>query len=170
MEQINTTSFWNKAYQFALSVAKTRLDRNDQFWVEDVAQNAVIKAFQSFNQFDQQKGSFNTWLNTITRNLCFDFSKRKEKEMFRIGEDINIADRKEEEQDEIYQKEAQIIQMEQAMRMLSHQDKTMLWMKYYENASSRMISNKLEVQEACVPMYVKRARKKLEMKMHQISA
>ncbi len=42
--------------------------------------------------------------------------------------------------------------------------KMMLWMKYYENASSRMISNQLHVQEACVPMYVKRARKKWKKK------
>ncbi len=170
MEKGFTTSFWNKAYQFALNVAKSRLDRNDQFWVQDVAQNAVIKAFQSYNQFDQHKGSFNTWLSTITRNLCFDFSKRKEKEMFRIGEEMNYADRIEEDQEDVYQKEAQIIQMEHAMNLLSHQDKTMLWMKYYENASSRMISSKLNVQEACVPMYVKRARKKLHEKMMKFSA
>jgi len=90
--------------------------------------------------------------------------------MFRIGEEMNYAERIEEDQEDVYHKEAQIIQMEQAMNLLNHQDKTMLWMKYYENSSSRLISNKLNIQEACVPVYVKRARKKLHEKIIKFSA
>lgn len=170
MESINTSSFWNKAYQSALQMAKSKLDVQDQFWVEDIAQNAVVKAFLQFEKFDSSKGSFTNWLLTITKNLCFDFSKRKEKSFLK-KEDTSlfseIADY--DLQDKVLLEE-KYENLEKCISELKENDRKIIVMKYYNKASSRDIANETHIPEANIPVYMKRVKLKLFDKMTKISA
>ncbi len=170
MESINTSSFWNKAYQSALQMAKSKLDVQDQFWVEDIAQNAVVKAFLQFEKFDSSKGSFTNWLLTITKNLCFDFSKRKEKSFLK-KEDTSlfseIADY--DLQDKVLLEE-KYENLEKCISELKENDRKIIIMKYYNKASSRDIANETHIPEANIPVYMKRVKLKLFDKMTKISA
>ncbi len=170
MKAIHTTSFWDYAYKSALKMAKSKLDTNDQFWVEDIVQNALIKAFLQFDKFDNTKGSFINWLLVITKNICFDFSKRKEKNYF-VNDDISsFSDEYDLEMDDKFQQELLFINLENCMEQLNEKDKKMIYMKYYKGASSRTISYETNIPEANIPMYMKRAKKKLHDKMLKISA
>lgn len=170
MESINTSSFWNKAYQSALQMAKSKLDVQDQFWVEDIAQNAVVKAFLQFEKFDSSKGSFTNWLLTITKNLCFDFSKRKEKSFLK-KEDTSlfseIADY--DLQDKVLLEE-KYENLEKCISELKENDRKIIVMKYYKKASSRDIAKETKIPEANIPVYMKRVKLKLFDKMTKISA
>ena len=170
MESINTSSFWNKAYQSALQMAKSKLDVQDQFWVEDIAQNAVVKAFLQFEKFDSSKGSFTNWLLTITKNLCFDFSKRKEKSFLK-KEDTSlfseIADY--DLQDKVLLEE-KYENLEKCISELKENDRKIIVMKYYNKASSRDIAKETQIPEANIPVYIKRVKLKLYDKMTKISA
>ncbi|SDF44137.1 RNA polymerase sigma-70 factor, ECF subfamily [Mucilaginibacter pineti] len=44
---------------------------------EDILQQTFIKIWDSFHQYDQQKGRLYTWMINIARNLCFDELRKK---------------------------------------------------------------------------------------------
>jgi RNA polymerase sigma factor (sigma-70 family) len=170
MGTILTSSFWEKAYKTALQVAKSKLDEQDQFWVEDIAQNAIIKAFVQFEKFDNSKGSFTTWLITITKNLCFDFMKRKEKSLFNKVELQTFANVSDDGIESKILQEIQYTKLEKSLEQLKEKEKKMIIMKYYQNASSRDISLETNILEQNVPMYVKRINKKLFLSFEAKSA
>ncbi len=43
---------------------------------EDLTQEVFLKLYRSLASFDPEKGSFNTWLTTLTRNLLVDYFRR----------------------------------------------------------------------------------------------
>ena len=170
MESINTSSFWNKAYQSALQMAKSKLDAQDQFWVEDIAQNAVLKAFLQFEKFDSTKGSFTNWLLTITKNLCFDFSKRKEKSLYKREDTALVSEIADYEIADKLKLEEKYEKLEKSLSELKDNDRKIIVMKYYKKASSRDIAKETQIPEANIPVYIKRVKLKLYDKMTKISA
>lgn len=170
MRTIGNSSFWDKAYKSALQMAKSKLDEQDQFWVEDIAQNAIMKAFLQFEKFDSAKGNFTTWLLTITKNLCFDFMKRKEKTVFKREEMGQYSDLIDDGVEMKIVQENQFLTLEKSLSQLNEKDQKMIVMKYYQNASSRDISKEIQIPEANIPVYMKRAKLKLHEKMIKISA
>jgi RNA polymerase sigma factor (sigma-70 family) len=170
MRTIGNSSFWDNAYKSALQMAKSKLDEQDQFWVEDIAQNAIMKAFLQFEKFDSTKGNFTTWLLTITKNLCFDFMKRKEKVVFKREEMGQYSDLIDDGVEMKIVQENQLLTLEKSLSLLNEKDQKMIVMKYYQNASSRDISKEIQIPEANIPVYMKRAKLKLHEKMIKISA
>jgi RNA polymerase sigma-70 factor (ECF subfamily) len=49
---------------------------NSQSEAEDLTQEAFLKMFRNMGSFDPAKGSFTTWLTTLTRNLLVDNYRR----------------------------------------------------------------------------------------------
>ena len=43
---------------------------------EDITQDVFIKVFRNLASFDQEKGSFQTWITTLTRNMLVDNYRR----------------------------------------------------------------------------------------------
>lgn len=170
MESINTSSFWNKAYHSALQMAKTKLDVQDQFWVEDIAQNAVVKAFLQFEKFDSSKGSFTNWLLTITKNLCYDYSKRKEKSFFKKEDTSLFSEIADYDLEDRLLLEEKYENLEKCISELKENDRKIIVMKYYKKASSRDIAKETKIPEANIPVYSKRVKLKLFNKMTKISA
>ena len=167
----NSNNFnWNNAFNLALNMAKSKLDERDQFWVEDIAQNAVIKAFLQMDKFDDSRGNFSSWMLTITKNLCFDFTKRKEKRVIYRGEELEFPLTDDDEIEGKIELEKRILHLEKGMNELNERDRKIVSMKYFNNATSREISNETKIAESNVPMYAKRANLKLHEKMMKFSA
>ena len=49
---------------------------NDATEAEDITQDVFLKVYRNLNSFDTSKGSFQTWITTLTRNLLVDNYRR----------------------------------------------------------------------------------------------
>ena len=67
-----------------------RMIRNKED-VQDLTQEAFIKAFNSLEKFDKQF-SFSTWLFKIATNNCIDYLRKKKLNTFSIDKDIGTED------------------------------------------------------------------------------
>ncbi len=72
---------FNIAYKFVGNVEEA----------EDLTQDVFIKVFRSLGTFDR-RANFQTWLYSVTRNLCIDHyrSLRKEREALNRDLDVNV--------------------------------------------------------------------------------
>src|SRR5213079_3171415 len=76
--------YWRKVF----NVAYKFVGRHDQ--AEDLTQDIFLKIFKSLDTFDR-RANFQTWLISISRNLCIDHyrSVRKERETIDRGVDAS---------------------------------------------------------------------------------
>src|SRR5207247_8516878 len=82
-EQI-VRQYWRKVF----NVAYKFVGKHDE--AEDLTQDMFLKIFKSLDTFDR-RANFQTWLISISRNLCIDHyrSVRKERETIDRGVDAN---------------------------------------------------------------------------------
>src|SRR5205807_5263748 len=75
---------WRKVF----NVAYKFVGRHDE--AEDLTQDIFLKVFKSLRTFDR-RANFQTWLISVSRNLCIDYyrSVRKERETIDRGVDAN---------------------------------------------------------------------------------
>jgi RNA polymerase sigma-70 factor (ECF subfamily) len=72
---------FNVAYKF--------VGRHDE--AEDLTQDVFLKVFKSLATFDR-RANFQTWLVSVSRNLCIDHYRSVRKERETIDRDVNAAD------------------------------------------------------------------------------
>jgi RNA polymerase sigma factor (sigma-70 family) len=48
----------------------------DRTWAEDIAQDALLRAWHRASSFDSERGSLTTWVLAITRNVALDALRR----------------------------------------------------------------------------------------------
>jgi RNA polymerase sigma-70 factor, ECF subfamily len=58
---------------------------------EDLSQDVFIKLFKSLDSFDR-RANFQTWLVSVSRNLCIDHYRSVRKERETIARDVDTAD------------------------------------------------------------------------------
>src|SRR6187549_3423161 len=76
--------YWRKVF----NVAYKFVGKHDE--AEDLTQDIFLKIFRSLDTFDR-RANFQTWLISVSRNLCIDHyrSVRKEREMIDRGVDTD---------------------------------------------------------------------------------
>src|SRR6266567_7296594 len=72
---------FNVAYKF--------VGRHDE--AEDLTQDIFLKIFKSLDTFDR-RANFQTWLISVSRNLCIDHYRSVRKERETIDRDVDAAD------------------------------------------------------------------------------
>ncbi len=72
---------FNVAYKF--------VGRHDE--AEDLTQDVFLKIYKSLGTFDR-RANFQTWLVSVSRNLCIDHYRSVRKEREAIDRDVNAAD------------------------------------------------------------------------------
>src|SRR5207247_3820911 len=77
--------YWRKVF----NVAYKFVGRHDE--AEDLAQDIFLKVFKSLDTFDR-RANFQTWLISVSRNLCIDHYRRVRKERATIDRDVDAAD------------------------------------------------------------------------------
>ena len=73
---------WRKVF----NVAYKFVGRHDE--AEDLAQDIFLKVFKSLDTFDR-RANFQTWLISVSRNLCIDHYRSTRKEREAINRDID---------------------------------------------------------------------------------
>ena len=76
---------WRKVF----NVAYKFVGRHDE--AEDLAQDIFLKIFRSLDTFDR-RANFQTWLISISRNLCIDYYRSSKKERRTIDRDVDAND------------------------------------------------------------------------------
>src|SRR6476469_8988231 len=74
--------YWRKVFNIAYKF----VGKHDA--AEDLAQDIFLKIFKSLNTFDR-RANFQTWLISISRNLCIDHYRSVRKERETIDRDVD---------------------------------------------------------------------------------
>ena len=77
--------YWRKVF----NVAYKFVGRHDE--AEDLTQDIFLKVFKSLATFDR-RANFQTWLISVSRNLCIDHYRSVRKERETIDRDVNADD------------------------------------------------------------------------------
>src|SRR5690349_24476272 len=83
-EQI-VRQYWRKVF----NVAYKFVGKHDE--AEDLAQDIFLKIFKSLDTFDR-RANFQTWMISISRNLCIDHYRSVRKERQTIARDVDSND------------------------------------------------------------------------------
>ena len=76
---------WRKVF----NVAYKFVGKHDE--AEDLTQDIFLKIFKALNTFDR-RANFQTWIISISRNLCIDHYRSVRKERQTIARDVDTAD------------------------------------------------------------------------------
>ncbi|KAB1159876.1 sigma-70 family RNA polymerase sigma factor [Tenacibaculum aiptasiae] len=143
-------------FTLALKMLKSREE------AEEISQDTFIKAFKNLNKF-KGEAKFSTWLYKIGYRACLD-NLKKNKEKYKTGtiDEITINKIKSTEGilEGIERKErAEIINT--CMMSLPEDERSILWMFYFEELSLKEIIELTEFSESNVKVKLHRARKRL---------
>jgi len=76
---------WRKVF----NVAYKFVGKHDE--AEDLSQDIFLKIFKALNTFDR-RANFQTWIVSISRNLCIDHYRSVRKERQTVARDVDMAD------------------------------------------------------------------------------
>jgi RNA polymerase sigma-70 factor (ECF subfamily) len=138
--------YWDMVYRIALNYYGNKSD------AEDTAQDVMFKCWQSVKHFDSDEHARH-WLIRVTINRCKSvlrgFWRKNQISQDEIP-DTAVWDNK--EQRELYS----------AVMTLPEQHRTVLYLHYYEELTTREIAETLGQSEAHIRTRLSRARKKLK--------
>jgi len=145
--------------------------------VEDLTQEAFIKAFQSLHNFNEEF-AFSTWLYKIATNNCIDYIRKKKLQTFSIDKPVESKDGEYgyEIPDTTFEPDRWLIQgqksriLEDAINALPEKYRQVILMRHVEDKEYQEIADELDLPLGTVKAHIFRAReilyKKLKKKIH----
>jgi len=139
----------------------------DQNQVEDIVQEAFMKAFKNLESYDTSY-AFSTWLYRITTNHTIDFLRKKKLKTTSIhnpiktkeGEmEIEISGERQTDRDIIRKERKQIIN--NAIQNLPDKYRVVIEMRHLQELSYQEISKELDLPLGTVKAHIFRAREML---------
>ncbi len=136
--------------------------------VEDLAQEAFIKAFQSLASFNEEF-AFSTWLFKIASNNCIDYIRKRKLQTFSIDKPIASGDGEFsfEIPDSTYEPDREIIAgqrtklLNEAISSLPPRYRTVILMRHTEEKDYAEIAKELKLPIGTVKAHIFRAREML---------
>ncbi|HTX19242.1 MAG TPA: sigma-70 family RNA polymerase sigma factor [Bacteroidota bacterium] len=136
--------------------------------VEDLAQEAFIKAFQSLSSFNEEF-AFSTWLFKIATNNCIDYIRKRKLQTFSIDKPIESSDGEFsfEIPDTSYEPDRDLIAsqrtrlLDQAIKDLPPKYRVVIFMRHSEEKDYAEIAKELRLPIGTVKAHIFRAREML---------
>ena len=145
-------------------IAYTFTGRHDE--AEDLTQDVFVKVFRSLGTFDR-RANFQTWLVSVSRNLCIDYyrSVRREREAIDPGADPATLAPIEPSPGPVAQLEAQdrARLLRQALSDLAPTLRTAVVLRDLQELSYQEIADRLGVPEGTVKSRINRGRSELAL-------
>jgi RNA polymerase sigma-70 factor (ECF subfamily) len=150
----------------------------DREQVEDLTQEAFIKAFASLKSFNEEF-AFSTWLYKIATNNCIDYIRKKKLQMFSIDKPVESRDGDFtfELPDDSYEADRELISdqratmLHEAIEQLPEKYRTVIRLRHVEERSYEEIARHLKLPIGTVKAHIFRARellyKQLRRKIRQ---
>jgi len=156
-----------KKYQGAISHLIARMI-GYQPDVEDLTQEAFIKAFQSLASFNNEF-AFSTWLYKIASNNCIDYLRKRRLKTFSIDKPILTADGEQhfdipdgsQLPDKVLLQSQQTTTIQQAIDALPDKYKLVIELRHQKEKSYEDIAEELDLPLGTVKAHIFRARELL---------
>ena len=141
---------------------------HDKHHVEDLTQEAFIKAFHSLASFNEEY-AFSTWLYKIAANNSIDYIRRRKLQTFSIDKPIEAKDTDYafELPDETYETDKEMIStqraamLNEAIKNLPEKYRRVIHLRHVEEKSYEEIAEELRLPIGTVKAHIFRAREML---------
>ena len=145
---------FNVAYKF--------VGRHDE--AEDLTQDVFLKVFKSLATFDR-RANFQTWLVSVSRNLCIDHYRSVRKERETINRDVNADDLSPQSVEisaHVALERLDLAQeLRRALQLLPETLRTAVVMRDIQELSYQEIADRLRLPEGTVKSRINRGRHEL---------
>lgn len=135
----------------------------DNDTAEDLTQDTFFKAWRSLGTYDVKKGSFQTFLFVIARNVVIDHQRKKKPLFLNLEKIAELPSAENLEQNLVIKGEAKGIH--RLVNRLGGFDKQILVLRYFEEFSMAEIAKMTSKKEGAIRVRIHRALKKLKSKM-----
>jgi RNA polymerase sigma-70 factor (ECF subfamily) len=156
---------WRKVF----NVAYKFVGKHDE--AEDLTQDIFLKIFKALNTFDR-RANFQTWIISISRNLCIDHYRSVRKERQTIARDVDSNDLQPAttERGPYAQAEHQDLkaQLRQALETLPVTLRTAVVLRDLQELSYQEIADRLGLPEGTVKSRINRGRIELAHQLKRV--
>jgi RNA polymerase sigma-70 factor (ECF subfamily) len=157
--------YWRKVF----NVAYKFVGKHDE--AEDLVQEIFIKIFKSLATFDR-RANFQTWLISISRNLCIDHYRSVRKERETIDRAVDASELSPPSNDEgpvaALEQQDRVALLREAMRMLPDTLRTAVLMRDIQELSYHEIAEHLRLPEGTVKSRINRGRAELARQVRKL--
>jgi RNA polymerase sigma-70 factor (ECF subfamily) len=157
--------YWRKVF----NVAYKFVGRHDE--AEDLAQDIFLKVFRSLDSFDR-RANFQTWLISVSRNLCIDHYRSVRKERETINRDVDASELSPASPDEgpiaAMEQRDRVMLLRQALAALPESLRTAVLMRDIQERSYQEIADVLHLPEGTVKSRINRGRTELARQIKQL--
>jgi RNA polymerase sigma-70 factor (ECF subfamily) len=158
---------WRKVFNLAYKF----VGRHDE--AEDLAQDIFLKIFKALHTFDK-RANFQTWLISISRNLCIDHYRSVRKERATIARDVDASELSPatKERGPLAQLEALDLKdlIRRALAELPDSLRTAVVLRDLQEFSYQEIADQLGLPEGTVKSRINRGRLELARQLRRLQA
>jgi len=159
------TQYWRKVF----NVAYKFVGKHDE--AEDLTQDIFLKIFKSIGTFDR-RANFQTWLISVSRNLCIDHYRSVRKERQTISRDVDATDLPVISHDqnpiEALEQRDRVALLRQALAALPATLRTAVLMRDLQELSYQAIADALSLPEGTVKSRINRGRTELARQIKKL--
>jgi len=163
-EQI-VRQYWRKVF----NVAYKFVGKHDE--AEDLTQDIFLKIFKSLDTFDR-RANFQTWLISISRNLCIDHYRSVRKERETIDREVDTGElapaTAEPGPVAALEQRDRVALLKQALSALPETLRTAVLMRDIQELSYQEIADQLRLPEGTVKSRINRGRTELARQIRKL--
>jgi len=156
---------WRKVF----NVAYKFVGRHDE--AEDLTQDIFLKVFRSLNTFDR-RANFQTWLVSVSRNLCIDHYRSVRKERQTIDRDVDATAlspvSREAGPAAALEQRDRVLLLREALGALQETLRTAVMMRDIQELSYQEIADRLSLPEGTVKSRINRGRTELARQIRRL--
>jgi len=156
---------WRKVF----NVAYKFVGKHDA--AEDLTQDIFLKIFKSLDTFDR-RANFQTWLVSVSRNLCIDHYRSVRKERETIDREIDASELSPASPDRgpfaALEQRDRVVLLRQALSALPETLRTAVVLRDLQELSYQEIADRLELPEGTVKSRINRGRAELARQVQKL--
>ena len=157
--------FWRKVF----NVAYKFVGKHDE--AEDLTQDIFLKIFKSLDTFDR-RANFQTWLISVSRNLCIDHYRSVRKERETIDRDVDPGDLSPVSHEvspyAALEQRDRVALLREAMAALPETLRTAVLLRDIRELSYQEIADTLQLPEGTVKSRINRGRTELARQIKRL--
>jgi RNA polymerase sigma-70 factor (ECF subfamily) len=156
---------WRKVFNIAYKF----VGRHDL--AEDLTQDVFLKLFKSLDTFDR-RANFQTWLISVSRNLCIDHYRSVRKERETVNRDIDPSELSPAAPDKrayaLLEQRDRVQMLREALDKLPPTLRTAVMLRDIQELSYQEIATKLKLPEGTVKSRINRGRTELARQIQRL--